>query len=96
MARNLGCASARSVFAEVERLGANSVAYLPISSGNKKYPLTEALRIAREETSAFLDRVDVIDGTLVLPERSALKVVVGDMDNPPELLEEPFSKGVLA
>lgn len=81
------------MFTEVERLGVKSVAYPLISSGDKEYPFAEALRIAREETSAFLDRVDGIDVTLVLPERSALKVVVGDMGIPPELLEEPFSKG---
>lgn len=86
----------RSVFAEVERLGANSVAYPLISSGNKEYPLAEALRIAREETSAFLDRVDGIDVTLVFPERSVLKAVVGNMGILPEPPGEAISKGALA
>ncbi len=86
----------RECLTEVERLGVKSVAYPLISSGDKEYPLAEVLRIAREETSAFLDRVDGIDVTLVLPDRSALKAIVGDMGIPPELLEEPFSKGVLA
>lgn len=86
----------RECLTKVERLGVKSVAYPLISSGDKEYPLAEALRIAREETSAFLDRVDGIDVTLVLPDRSALKAIVGDMGIPPELLEEPFSKGVLA
>ena len=48
----------RSIFAEVERLGAHSVAYPLISAGVFGYPQAEALRIAREETTEFLDRVD--------------------------------------
>lgn len=86
----------RSVFAEVERLGAKSIAYPPISSGEDQYPFAEALRIAREETSSFLDRVEDIDVTLVVSGRSALKAIVGGMGISPELLEEEVSKGTLA
>lgn len=48
----------QSIFAEVERLGAHSVAYPLISAGIFGYPKAEALRVAREETAAFLDRID--------------------------------------
>ena len=63
----------QSVFAEVERLGAHSVAYPLISAGVFGYPKAEALRVAREETAAFLDRVsDDVQVTLVVFSRDVI------------------------
>ena len=64
----------QSIFAEVERLGASSVAYPLISAGIYGYPQAEALRIAREETAAFLDRVDDdVRVTLVVFSRDVIR-----------------------
>ena len=56
----------RSVFAEVARLGATSVAFPLISAGIFGYPVREALDVARAETSAFLDDHPDVEVTLVV------------------------------
>lgn len=63
----------RSVFAEADRLGARSVAYPLISAGIFGYPAAEALRVAREETEAYLAGSDRdVELTLVVFGRDAL------------------------
>lgn len=56
----------RSVFAEVARLGATSVAFPLISAGIFGYPVREALDVARTEASAFLDDRPDVEVTLVV------------------------------
>lgn len=56
----------RSVFAEVVRLGATSVAFPLISAGIFGYPVREALDVARAEASAFLDDHPDVEVTLVV------------------------------
>lgn len=56
----------RSVFAEVERLGADSVAFPLISAGIFGYPVRKALDVARAEASAFLDDHPDVEVTLVV------------------------------
>ena len=56
----------RSVFAEVTRLGATSVAFPLISAGIFGYPVREALDVARAEASAFLDDHPDVEVTLVV------------------------------
>ncbi|OUP37588.1 macro domain-containing protein, partial [Olsenella sp. An188] len=56
----------RSVFAEVERLRAASVAFPLISAGIFGYPVREALDVARAEASAFLDGHPDVEVTLVV------------------------------
>lgn len=56
----------RSLFAEVARLGADSVAFPLISAGIFGYPVREALDVARAETSAFLDDHPDVEVTLVV------------------------------
>lgn len=56
----------RSVFAEVSRLGAASVAFPLISAGIFGYPVREALDVARVEASAFLDGHPDVEVTLVV------------------------------
>ena len=56
----------RSVFAEVTRLGATSVAFPLISAGIFGYPVREALDVARAEASAFLDDRPEVEVTLVV------------------------------
>ena len=55
-----------SVFAEVTRLGATSVAFPLISAGIFGYPVREALDVARAEASAFLDDHPDVEVTLVV------------------------------
>lgn len=64
--------SYRSMFAEVARLGASSVAFPLISAGIYGYPVRDALRIAREETAAFLDDHDDVHATLVVFTRDVI------------------------
>lgn len=66
----------RSVFAEVSRLGAHSVALPLISAGIYGYPVDQAARVAREEAAAFLERADDVDVMLVVLDRSQLKTAV--------------------
>lgn len=64
--RNLLQGCYRSVFAEVARLGAASVAFPLISAGIFGYPVREALDVARAEASAFLDDHPDVEVTLVV------------------------------
>lgn len=67
----------RSVFARVVELGARSVAFPLISAGIYGYPADSALAVAREETRAFLAEHDDVEVTLVVFERSAVRLGAG-------------------
>ncbi len=60
----------RSVFAEVARLRARSVAFPLISAGIYGYPIDQALAIVHGEVAAFLDDHDDVDVRLVVLDRS--------------------------
>lgn len=62
----------RSVFAEVTRLGATSVAFPLISAGIFGYPVREALDVARSEATAFLDDHPDVEVTLVVFSRDVV------------------------
>ena len=62
----------RSVFAEVSRLGAASVAFPLISAGIFGYPVREALDVARTEATAFLDEHPDVEVTLVVFSRDVV------------------------
>lgn len=64
----------QSMFARVVELGARSVAYPLISAGIYGYPAEAALAVAREETRAFLAKHDDIEATLVVFDRSAVRL----------------------
>lgn len=64
----------QSMFARVAELGARSVAYPLISAGIYGYPAEAALAVAREETRAFLAKHDDIEVTLVVFDRSAVRL----------------------
>lgn len=64
----------QSMFARVVELGAHSVAYPLISAGIYGYPAEAALAVAREETRAFLAEHDDIEATLVVFDRSAVRL----------------------
>lgn len=70
----------RSVFAEVERLGAASVAFPLISAGIFGYPVREALDVARDEAAAFLGRCPDVEVTLVVFSSDVVAVCVPDAD----------------
>ena len=63
----------RSVFAEAERLSAQSVAFPLISAGIYGFPAGDALAIAREETEAFLRDHDAVNATLVVFDRAVMQ-----------------------
>lgn len=89
----------RSVFAEVERLGAGSVAFPLISAGIYGYPVPAALEVARQEADAFLDRSPDVDVTLVVFSRDVIAAGVGLMGELREFIgdayveESPFMYG---
>ena len=64
----------QNMFARVAELGAHSVAYPLISAGIYGYPAEAALAVAREETRAFLAKHDDIEVTLVVFDRSAVRL----------------------
>lgn len=64
----------QSMFARVAELGAHSVAYPLISAGIYGCPAEAALAVAREETRAFLAKHDDIEVTLVVFDRSAVRL----------------------
>lgn len=70
----------RSVFAEVERLGAASVAFPLISAGIFGYPVREALDVARDEAAAFLGRRPDVEVTLVVFSSDVVAACVPDAD----------------
>lgn len=71
----------RSVFAEVERLGAASVAFPLISAGIFGYPVREALDVARDEAAAFLGRRPDAEVTLVVFSSDVVAACVPDADD---------------
>lgn len=64
----------QSMFARVAELGARSVAYPLISAGIYGYPAGAALAVARDETRAFLAEHDDIEVTLVVFDRSTVRL----------------------
>lgn len=89
----------RSVFAEVERLGASSVALPLISAGIFGYPVGEALGVMREEADAFLASHPDVDVTLVVFSREVVASAVELMGELREFIgdayveESPFMYG---
>ena len=80
----------QSVFAEVERLGAESVAFPLISAGIYGYPVAEALEVAREEAAAFLDRRPDVDVTLVVFSRDVVAAGVALMGELREFIGDAY------
>ena len=66
----------RSVFSEVARLGARSVAFPLVSAGIFGYPVREALDVARAEVQAFLDGHPDVEVTLVVFSRDVVAASV--------------------
>ena len=82
----------RSVFAEVERLGARSVAYPLISAGIYGFPVDEALAIAREETEAFLRVHEYVEASPHM-RRRAERVAVEAWGDASELFADEGGEG---
>lgn len=80
----------RSVFAEVERLGARSVAFPLISAGIYGYPPAEALAVAREETAAFLERAEDVQATLVVFSRDVIRAGAGLLDGLRAFIDDAY------
>lgn len=80
----------RSVFAEVERLGAASVAFPLISVGIFGYPVREALDVARDEASAFLGRCPDVEVTLVVFSSDVVAACVPDADELREFIGDEY------
>ena len=80
----------RSVFAEVERLGAASVAFPLISAGIYGYPVAAALEVARQEARAFLDRRPDVDVTLVVFSREVVAAGVALMGELSEFIGDAY------
>lgn len=83
----------RSVFAEVERLGADSVAFPLISAGIFGYPAREALDVARAETSAFLDDHPDVEVTLVVFTRDVVAQGVALLGELREYVDDAYVDG---
>ena len=64
----------QSIFERVLELGARSVAFPLISAGIFGYPQDRALVVVREETRAFLAEHDDVEVTLVVFDRSAVRL----------------------
>ena len=80
----------RSVFAEVERLGAASVAFPLISAGIFGYPVREALDVARDEAAAFLGRCPDVEVTLVVFSSDVVAACVPDADELREFIGDEY------
>ena len=80
----------RSVFAEVARLGAASVAFPLISAGIFGYPVREALDVARAEASAFLDDHPDVGVTLVVFTRDVAAQGVALMGELREYVDDAY------
>lgn len=80
----------RSVFAEVDRLGAQSVAFPLISAGIYGFPAGEALAIAREETEAFLRDHDDVSATLVVFDRAVMQAGSGLFAEIEEYIDDEY------
>ena len=83
----------RSVFAEVARLGAASVAFPLISAGIFGYPVREALDVARAETSAFLDDHPDVEVTLVVFTRDVVAQGVARLGELREYVDDAYVDG---
>lgn len=80
----------RSVFAEVERLGASSVAFPLISAGIYGYPVRAALDVAREEAAAFLADSPDVSVTLVVFSRDVVSASVGLLGELREFIDDTY------
>lgn len=80
----------RSVFAQVERLGARSVAFPLISAGIFGFPVDEALSIAREEAEAFLAHRDEVEATLVVFDRAVVRAGSALFDQAREYIDDGY------
>ena len=80
----------RSVFAEVDRLGAGSVALPLISAGIFGYPVRDALEVVREEADAFLGLHPDVDVTLVVFSRDVVAAGVGLMGELREFIGDAY------
>lgn len=80
----------RSVFAQVERLGARSVAFPLISAGIFGFPVDEALSIAREEAEAFLAHCDEVEATLVVFDRAVVRAGSALFDQVREYIDDGY------
>ena len=80
----------RSVFAEVARLGASSVAFPLISAGIFGYPVREALDVARAEATAFLDHHPDVEVTLVVFTRDVVAQGVALMGELREYVDDAY------
>lgn len=83
----------RSVFAEVARLGATSVAFPLISAGIFGYPVREALDVARAEASAFLDGHPDVEVTLVVFTRDVVAQGVALLGELREYVDDAYVDG---
>lgn len=83
----------RSVFAEVVRLGAASVAFPLISAGIFGYPVREALDVARAEASAFLDDYPDVEVTLVVFTRDVVAQGVALLGELREYVDDAYVDG---
>lgn len=83
----------RSVFAEVERLRAASVAFPLISAGIFGYPVREALDVARAEASAFLDGHPDMEVTLVVFTRDVVAQGVALLGELREYVDDAYVDG---
>lgn len=80
----------RSVFAQVERLGARSVAFPLISAGIFGFPVDEALSIAREEAEVFLAHCDEVEATLVVFDRAVVRAGSALFDQVREYIDDGY------
>ena len=80
----------QSIFKQVIDLEAKSVAFPLISTGVYGFPAELALDVVREETQQFLNNHDDIQVTLVLFERSTLKVARNLSTELAEFIDENY------
>lgn len=80
----------RSVFAEVRRLGAASVAFPLVSAGIFGYPVRAALDVAREEAAAFLADCPDVRVTLVVFSRDVVRASVGLLGELREFIDDAY------
>ena len=91
--RDLLRSCSRSLFAEVARLGADSVAFPLISAGIFGYPVREALDVARAEVSAFLDDHPDVEVTLVVFTRDVVAQGVALLGELREYVDDAYVDG---
>ena len=83
----------RSMFAEVARLGAASVAFPLISAGIFGYPVREALDVAHAEAGAFLDVHPDVEVTLVVFTRDVVAQGVALLGELREYVDDAYVEG---